>query len=138
MHTMTQHSVPYASGVGLLNCDLLFSGLPRLPVEGEELYAQGFDMQLGGCLVMEEGQITQVPTLPLEGPVADTTGAGDAFIAGLMYGLYHDAPLTRCVALGNIMGGVCVQHVGCLTGRITAGELEAKAQRILDMMEGKA
>lgn len=91
-----------------------------------------------GCLVMEEGQITQVPTLPLEGPVVDTTGAGDAFIAGLMYGLYHDAPLTRCVALGNIMGGVCVQHVGCLTGRITAGELEAKAQRILDMMEGKA
>lgn len=50
MHTMTQHSVPYASGVGLLNCDLLFSGLPRLPVEGEELYAQGFDMQLGGGL----------------------------------------------------------------------------------------
>ena len=91
-----------------------------------------------GCLVMEDGQITQVPTLPLEGPVVDTTGAGDAFIAGLMYGLYHDAPLTRCVALGNIMGGVCVQHVGCLTGRITAGELEAKAQRILDMMEGKA
>ena len=33
MHTMTQHSVPYASGVGLLNCDLLFSGLPRLPVD---------------------------------------------------------------------------------------------------------
>ena len=37
---MTRQSVPYASGVGLLNCHLLFSGLPPLPVEGEELYAQ--------------------------------------------------------------------------------------------------
>lgn len=137
MRTMTQHSVPYASGVGLLNCDLLFSGLPRLPVEGEELYAQGFDMQLGGGL-----PATMIHLARLGVPVDFSTFLGkgniSAFIAGLMYGLYHDAPLTRCVALGNIMGGVCVQHVGCLTGRITAGELEAKAQRILDNMEGKA
>ena len=47
---MSANVLSCASGVGVLNCDLLFSGLSRLPVEGEEIYAKGFDMQLGGGL----------------------------------------------------------------------------------------
>lgn len=67
---------------------------PEKALEALAPYLRASLVKVGdrGCLVMEEGQITQVPTLPLEGPVVDTTGAGDAFIAGLMYGLYHDAP----------------------------------------------
>ena len=38
----------YVAGVGIVNCDLLYSGLTRLPTEGEELFARGFDLQLGG------------------------------------------------------------------------------------------
>ena len=90
-----------------------------------------------GCLIQEGGKTCLVPTLPLERPAVDATGAGDAFIAGLMYGLYHGRPLEACVALGNVMGGVCVQHVGCLTGHIAPKELEAKAQAILAKMDGK-
>lgn len=49
MHTMTQHSVPYASGVGLLNCDLLFSGLPRLPVEGRSFTPRALTCSWGAA-----------------------------------------------------------------------------------------
>ena len=38
----------YVAGFGIVNCDLLYSGLTRLPTEGEELFARGFDLQLGG------------------------------------------------------------------------------------------
>ena len=51
-----------------------------------------------------------------------------------MYGLFHLRPLVECVALGNVMGGVCVQHVGCMTGRISSEELEKRAQEILRRM----
>ena len=81
MHTMTQHSVPYASGVGLLNCDLLFSGLPRLPVEGEELYAQGFDMQLGGGL-----PATMIHLARLGVPVDFSTFLGKGNISAFIEG----------------------------------------------------
>ena len=38
----------YVAGVGMVNCDLLYSGIPHMPREGEEVFASGFDMQLGG------------------------------------------------------------------------------------------
>ena len=93
-------------------------------------------MKLGaqGCLLWEEGAPVTVPADRLTAPAVDATGAGDAFIAGLMYGLYHRRPLRECIALGNVMGAVCVQHVGCLTGRITPEELERHAAAILARM----
>lgn len=53
----------------------------------------------------------------------DSTGAGDAFMAGFMYGLYYGYPVEKCIRFGNIMGGYCVQAVGCLTKFPTEEEL---------------
>ena len=38
----------FVAGAGNVNVDLVFSGLPRLPEEGEELYARSFSVQMGG------------------------------------------------------------------------------------------
>lgn len=38
----------FAAGAGLVNVDLLYQGLPRLPALGEELYCDRFSLQLGG------------------------------------------------------------------------------------------
>ena len=38
----------FAAGAGIINCDLLYSQVERLPSEGEEVYSGGFDIQLGG------------------------------------------------------------------------------------------
>ena len=38
----------FAAGAGIINCDLLYSQVERLPLEGEEVYSGGFDIQLGG------------------------------------------------------------------------------------------
>ncbi len=55
----------------------------------------------------------------------DSTGAGDAFLAGFCYGLYHGAPLRECVMYGNITGGKAVTAVGALAAWVTEPELLA-------------
>lgn len=77
-----------------------------------------------GCLIRENGHQQVIPAIP--GMVhRDSTGAGDAFTAGLLYGLYHHYSFPECVLFGNITGGKCVTDVGCLTARCTEEELLA-------------
>ena len=33
----------YVAGAGVVNCDILYSGITRLPSEGEEIFSTGFD-----------------------------------------------------------------------------------------------
>lgn len=59
----------------------------------------------------------------------DSTGAGDAFLAGFMYGLFYDYKLKDCIEFGNITGGKAVTQVGALSGYVTEKELlEYKAK----------
>ncbi|NLO12687.1 MAG: carbohydrate kinase family protein [Clostridiales bacterium] len=81
-----------------------------------------------GCLLYSGGRETVVPPLPGIKAV-DTTGAGDAFLAGFVYGLIKGAPLPQAVLYGNITGAACVEKVGALTGFVTEHELLAKAQK---------
>lgn len=75
-----------------------------------------------GCLIQENGVQRVIPSIPGITCV-DSTGAGDAFTAGLLYGLYHGCTFAECVLLGNITGGTCVTGEGCLTRRCTEEEL---------------
>ena len=36
----------FVGGAGFTNIDLLYQGLSRMPVAGEEIYSKSFDMQL--------------------------------------------------------------------------------------------
>lgn len=80
-----------------------------------------------GCLILEDGQERIIPNIPVVH--RDSTGAGDAFLAGFLYGLYHDYSFAQSVLFGNITGGTCVTAVGCLTARLTEDELLDLAER---------
>lgn len=75
-----------------------------------------------GCMVMDAGKISVVPSIP-DFKAVDSTGAGDAFLAGLMYGLYHDCDIRQSVLFGNITGGACVAGIGCLSSYVKESEL---------------
>lgn len=53
----------------------------------------------------------------------DSTGAGDAFLAGFTYGLFHDYRLKDCIEFGNITGGKAVTAVGALSAYVNEKEL---------------
>lgn len=75
-----------------------------------------------GALVHYEGKVMQV--LPFVFEAVDTTGAGDAFLGGLMFGLMQEWDLLKCVALGNYSGGKATTALGCLTARGSVDEFE--------------
>ncbi|MEU8248389.1 adenosine kinase [Nonomuraea sp. NPDC048916] len=67
----------------------------------------------GGCLVLTRGgRVRAFPAAPLPAPVADTNGAGDAFVSGFLYGKLRGLPLEECVRLGSLAGA----HACTVTG----------------------
>lgn len=81
-----------------------------------------------GCLVLEDDRPFVVKSIP-DFERVDSTGAGDAFLAGLMYGLYHGRSLRQSVLYGNITGGNCVATVGCVGSLLTEEQLQGYAAR---------
>lgn len=76
-----------------------------------------------GAYIYRDKKGEVVPTLKVAHK--DSTGAGDAFLAGFCYGLYRDFCLRDCVRAGNFTGARCVTEVGCLTARTEEAELLA-------------
>jgi sugar/nucleoside kinase (ribokinase family) len=44
--------------------------------------------------------------------VVDTTGAGDLYAAGFLYGLTHGADAETCASLGGLAAAEVISHVG--------------------------
>ena len=56
--------------------------------------------------------------------VVDTTGAGDAFDAGFLYGLLKGKDLYDCGRLGNFVASRCIASMGARTGLPRLSELK--------------
>jgi adenosine kinase len=77
-----------------------------------------------GADVWIDGHCTRVDGVPAF-EVLDPTGCGDAFRAGLLYGLERGWPLPRCVALGNRIGAIKIASRGGQNHRLDAAALIA-------------
>jgi sugar/nucleoside kinase (ribokinase family) len=64
-----------------------------------------------GCMVVSRDQVLAVPAAPVE-RVVDTTGAGDLFAAGFLYGLSQGAGHERAASLGALAAAEVIQHLG--------------------------
>ena len=70
----------------------------------------------GSLISPSPGVIVEVPCVPAPGPVIDTTGAGDAFLAGLVVGLLRDMPVAHAGLLAAATAACCVTAAGATTG----------------------
>ena len=86
-----------------------------------------------GCLGMQSGNSFITPTA-MNVECLDSTGAGDAFLAGFIYGLFYDRPFADCILFGNITGGKCVTEVGCLNAYVTENELLTQHKKLKEQM----
>ncbi|MEP6296385.1 MAG: adenosine kinase [Ilumatobacter sp.] len=64
-----------------------------------------------GCVIVTPEELIPVPAVQVV-KVVDTTGAGDLFAAGFMYGRTHGADLAECGRLGSIAAAEVISHVG--------------------------
>jgi len=64
-----------------------------------------------GSYVVTRDEVLRVPAEPVH-RVIDTTGAGDLYAAGFLYGLTHDRPLAECGRLGSVAAAEVISHVG--------------------------
>jgi sugar/nucleoside kinase (ribokinase family) len=60
---------------------------------------------------MTDGRRHDAPAEPA-GPIVDTTGAGDAFAAGVFAGLVRGADLPRALRMGSIVAGEIITRIG--------------------------
>ena len=64
-----------------------------------------------GAWVSSNGETVKVAADPVD-EVVDTTGAGDYFAAGFLYGMADGRSLAECARLGSLLAGKVIQTVG--------------------------
>lgn len=89
-----------------------------------------------GAWVGSDERIIHSPAV-CAGAVVDTTGAGDCFNAGFLYGwIVEGAPLEVCARYGNICGGLSVTAVGGATAAPTRDELKTWVKKTQPAVPG--
>ncbi len=96
----------------------------------KEQGVKNFVLKLGkqGCYATNFTQVVQMPTY-LDLPVVDTTGAGDSFVAGYLYGLLRGLTMAECCLVGNVNGTLAVGTIGANTGSGTVQQVRAFIQK---------
>lgn len=79
-----------------------------------------------GCLLLDESDAIAVSAAQVR--VIDTTGAGDAFLGGLLAGLHAGLDLESAGKLGNACGGACCEQIGAFPN-----DPESARARVLEL-----
>jgi adenosine kinase len=64
-----------------------------------------------GCVVASRDDVIAVPAFPID-RIVDTTGAGDLFAAGFLFGLVRGAGYENAGRLGALAAAEVIQHIG--------------------------
>jgi len=64
-----------------------------------------------GCVVVAKDRVTPVPASPVK-QVVDTTGAGDLFAAGFLFGVVRGLSHEQCGQFGALAAAEVIQHIG--------------------------
>ena len=112
----------------LTGCSNIEEGISKLPKSPLILVTLGSE----GCMYQFNGKIGTIPALQCH-PV-DTTGAGDAFVSGILYSLneasrslteLQESEISEMIRFSSISGGLATTKKGAMTGLPTLQEIQA-------------
>ena len=86
-----------------------------------------------GSVIVAPNEEIEIAAAPV-GRVVDTTGAGDLYAAGFLYGLMRDAPLRKCGQLGSLAAAEVISHFGARPQRSLR---ELAAEQVLPASHGE-
>jgi ribokinase len=75
-----------------------------------------------GSIAIRRDVVTRVPAFDVA--ALDTTGAGDAFAAGCIWGLLENLPDNEILRRGNLLGGLACTALGARAGLPTLGDAQ--------------
>lgn len=81
-----------------------------------------------GSLVYTASQVYEIPAVQPE-RVADPTGCGDAYRAGLLYAFLRDLPVEIAARIASLMGALKIAHHGTQNHRFSRDEFEELFRR---------
>jgi sugar/nucleoside kinase (ribokinase family) len=64
-----------------------------------------------GSVIVTENDTITVPAHPID-ELVDTTGAGDLYAAGFLFGYSRGVDLATCGALGSLAAAEVISHIG--------------------------
>ena len=92
-------------------------------------HAQIAIVKLGaeGSIICSKGEITKIQPFPVK--AIDTTGAGDCYAAGFLYGFTQGWPFSKAGKLGSLLAAKIVEQTGV---RITELDVQEIKNHLLD------
>ena len=84
----------------------------------------GMTLGTTGAVVYVNGQFIESPAFEAPGGCKDTTGAGDAFHGGFLYGLLRGDDVETCLRYGNAVAAMKCSALGARTALPTQAQLQ--------------
>jgi len=85
----------------------------------------------GGSIIIHQGEITKTESFTAN--AVDTTGAGDMYAAGILYGIANNIPMKKASLLGSFLGAKVVEKIGA---RLSKDEIKSVSE-IFEMIDAK-
>src|SRR4051812_37529431 len=92
----------------LYEVDTLAEAVPRV---SDHCEIAALTHGASGSTIVARGELHEIAAHPVD-EVIDTTGAGDLYAAGFLYGLTHGHDLPTCGALGSLAAAEVISHIG--------------------------
>lgn len=139
---VVEENLEFLSGIVKDYVDIVFANEEEAKAftgkEGEEAllhlgeHAEIAVLKLGkkGSLIKRVDEIVKVGVIPAKS--IDTTGAGDLYAAGFLYGLIQKLDLEKCGQIGSILSGHVIEVVGPKMDERTWDEIRNKIKAILN------
>jgi len=83
-----------------------------------------------GSILKKGSEELHIPAIIVE-KVIDTTGAGDYYAAGFLYGLINGYSLDKCASIGSLLAGNVIQVIGTTLSKEKWDEIKLNINTIL-------
>lgn len=81
-----------------------------------------------GSTIYTDGGVMTIPAAPV-GALQDPTGCGDAYRAGLLYGLMNDLDWATTGRIASLLGAIKIEQKGTQNHRFSLAEFKARYQQ---------
>ncbi|MGD2118766.1 MAG: carbohydrate kinase family protein [Chromatiales bacterium] len=85
-----------------------------------------------GSLIYSGGQVMEIPSVPVA-QLLDPTGCGDAYRAGLLYGLMNDMDWQMTGRIASLMGAIKIEQAGTQNHKFSADEFAERFKSAFGM-----